>query len=93
MLRRVIGDSMAPSLLPGTVVFGLRLRSLRAGDVVIVRHQGIDKIKRVQKICENQIFLVGDNLSSSTDSRHFGWLNKDSIRARVIWPNSVRTRS
>lgn len=84
---------MAPSLLPGTVVFGLRWRSLRAGDVVIVRHQGIDKIKRVQKIRENQIFLVGDNLSSSTDSRHFGWLNKDSIRARVIWPNSVRTRS
>lgn len=84
---------MAPSLSPGSVVLGLRWRNPRAGDVVIVRHEGIDKIKRVQKIREDQIFVVGDNLSSSTDSRHFGWLDKRFVMAQVIWPNSVRTKS
>lgn len=54
--------------------------------VVIVHHEGLDKIKRIQKIQADQIFVVGDNHRASLDSRNFGWLPISSVVARVVWP-------
>ena len=93
MLRRVLGDSMVPSLTPGTVVVGLRASRLRPGDVVVVHHRGLDKIKRVKHVQLNKVFLVGDNYLSSTDSRDFGWLDQSSVLAKVVWPRSPAVSS
>lgn len=86
LVRRVLGDSMAPTLVPGTVVLGIRPRKLRAGDIVVVWHEGIDKIKRIKKISLNKVFLMGDNPLKSTDSRDFGWVSLEHILAKVIMP-------
>lgn len=91
LLRRVAGNSMAPALTPGTVVLGVRFRRLRPGDIVIIRHGGMDKIKRVKLVEPERVFLIGDNLQASTDSRDFGWLDRKSILARAIWPPKRRT--
>lgn len=91
MVRRVVGHSMLPVLPPGTIVVALSVRGpYRPGQVVIVDHEGREKIKRIQDVRPNEVFIVGDNNDASTDSRHFGWLSEQLIRARVVWPRRLR---
>lgn len=85
MLRKVMGRSMMPSLCPGMVVFGVRPRKVRPGDIVIVRHENLDKIKRVHEVRPGEVFLTGDNSLHTTDSRDFGWLEMNVVMAKVVW--------
>ena len=89
MIRRIVGDSMLPGLYPGTLVFGLRWpKRLKVGQVVILRHRGTEKIKRITRLDHRQVFVEGDNPGYSTDSRQFGWLDEPAIRAVVFWPRT-----
>lgn len=90
LVRRVLGDSMVPTLVPGTVVVGIRARTIKPGDVVVLRHGGLDKIKRVRDIQFDKIFVTGDNPMQSTDSRDLGWLSVESVLAKIIFPRKVR---
>jgi nickel-type superoxide dismutase maturation protease len=85
ILRQVRGDSMMPTLRHGTVIAATRwFRRLKPGDIVIVHHDGIEKIKRIKKMRGNEIFVIGDNDEQSVDSRSFGWLSKRMIVAKVL---------
>lgn len=84
VFRRVEGLSMAPSYGHGKVVVGWRLGRPKVGDVVIVRHHRLEIIKRVDKIEDDKVFVLGDNPDESTDSRQFGWLPLKAILAVVI---------
>lgn len=87
MVRRVVGDSMVPSLSAGRLVYATSLYwVLSPGDIVVIWHQGIEKIKRIQAIDGDELYVVGDNKLSSTDSRTFGWLDRSVVRGKVIWP-------
>jgi SOS-response transcriptional repressor LexA len=77
---------MAPTLQAGQLVVGRQTRELQAGDVVIVSHNGIEKIKRIERQQGDLIYLLGDNAGASTDSRDFGWLPAKTIIAKVVWP-------
>jgi phage repressor protein C with HTH and peptisase S24 domain len=77
---------MAPTLKPGQLVIGRQTRELRPGDVVIVSHDGLEKIKRIEKQQGDLIYLLGDNAPASTDSRDFGWVQAKAIIAKVVWP-------
>lgn len=91
VLRRIVGESMLPGLYPGSLVVGRRwLRRPRVGQVVIVMHDGKEKIKRVSRIDGSKLFVTGDNPAVSTDSRHFGWLSRHQIIAILIWPRTGR---
>lgn len=80
---------MLPTLKQDAVIWATGVfRDLSAGDVVIIRHQGIEKIKRVEAVQGNELYVLGDNPSASTDSRFFGWLPVSSVHAKVIWPRS-----
>lgn len=83
---------MLPRLTPGSVVLGVWPFRVAVGDVVIVHHDGMDKIKRVADMRTNEIFLTGDNSLQSTDSRHFGWLERSAVIAKVVWPSAARNR-
>ncbi len=85
LIRRVMGDSMLPTLKPGKLVLGLRPRRLQTGDIVIIRHNQLEKIKRIQDIAPGKLFLVGDNPGSSTDSRDFGWVDTEAVIAKISW--------
>lgn len=85
-LRRIVGDSMAPTLKNGQIVLAVQTWRPQLGDAVIVRHGKLEKIKRLAKIRPGKIYVLGDNQANSTDSRSFGWLDKTAIKAKVIWP-------
>lgn len=77
---------MTPTLTPGQLVVGRRTTNLQPGDVVIVSHKGLEKIKRIEKQQGNLVYLLGDNPATSTDSRTFGWLQASAVVAKVVWP-------
>jgi len=77
---------MAPTLTPGQLVVGRQTNDLRPGDVVIVSHDGLEKIKRIERQQGDLLYLLGDNAAASTDSRSFGWVQLTSIVAKVVWP-------
>jgi phage repressor protein C with HTH and peptisase S24 domain len=86
-LRRIAGNSMLPRFLPGQLVIGIRrFGRLKPGQVVIIEHEGKEKIKRVDKVDRDEIYVLGDHPEASTDSRHFCWLPLRSAKALVIWP-------
>lgn len=85
-MRRVVGESMIPSLWPGQLLLVSKRFHLQEGAIFVIRHEGREKIKRLGKIDGQRIFVVGDNAVHSTDSRHFGWLSADSVIGRVVWP-------
>lgn len=83
---------MAPRLPSGALVVARPIDGmtpLRIGDVVVARRPDrpeLEIIKRIQAIDgDGAIFLVGDNPSSSTDSRQFGAVPRERIVARVRW--------
>jgi nickel-type superoxide dismutase maturation protease len=86
IIRRVVGDSMMPALGAGNLVVGVASTRPKPNDVVIVLHNQLEKVKRVSGMRSNEVFLVGDNESASTDSRQFGWVSSKSVMAKVVWP-------
>ena len=87
VLRRIEGLSMAPTYAPGQVVLAWNKPArIDTGDVVIIRHDGLEKIKRVQKVRGDELFVVGDNTELSTDSRHFGWIRRGDVLGKLWWP-------
>jgi len=90
-LRKVVGKSMSPKLEPGQIVMATGwFRRLHPGEVVIVQHEGKQKIKRIERITGGKIFVIGDNLRASIDSRQFGWLDRRAVVARVLFPKLAK---
>ena len=95
VIRRVVSPSMAPKLRPGQLVWATTLyHKLRPGQVVIIEQNNRELIKRIERIekdgDEERIFVIGDNLGVSTDSRQFGWLDRRNVIARVFKPNLAK---
>ncbi len=85
LIRRVSGQSMVPTLRDGKIIIARTIfDDIKPSEFVIVTHDGIEKIKRVAKIKEGKIYIIGDNPQSSTDSRDFGWIKASSVVAKVM---------
>lgn len=96
------GPSMAPTLLPGDWVLVMTPRRYHAGDVVVVEHPGrpgYEMVKRLRavpgdvvgerRLGLDEFWVEGDFERASTDSRHFGPVSRDELRAKamlVYWP-------
>ncbi len=87
LIRRVKGKSMMPLIKPNSLVFiRSKLTASLDNKVVIFSHHGIDKIKRVVDQEDDYVYLLGDNLINSSDSRSFSRASVASIVGYVIWP-------
>ena len=81
----VEGTSMEPGIPEGSLVIYNRLvKSYEENDIVIVQMEGTSILKRIDTIEEDRVYLLGDNLSESVDSRTFGWVEMEQIRGKVI---------
>jgi signal peptidase I len=104
----ISGGSMAPTLLPGDWALTVPLRRPKVGDVVVVEHPGRPGYEMVKRIAAAPGGLVGDRAlgtdewwvegdlaAASTDSRQFGPVLGDALKAKVVlvyWPRERRRR-
>ena len=99
---------MLPTLEPGDWALAIRVRRVRRGDVVVVEHPerpGFELVKRVVhvpgdlapdgRLLMNEFWIEGDEPEGSTDSRAFGPVPIERVRARVrlVWWPPERVRS
>lgn len=79
---------MNPTLVEGQDILSFNLfYKPKVGDIVVIKYDGKEMVKRVEKIENGQIFVEGDNKQESTDSRDFGSVSKDKIIGKVIFSN------
>ncbi|RWZ82024.1 MAG: hypothetical protein EOT04_00095 [Candidatus Chaera renei] len=83
LVRRVVGDSMAPSLRAGDIVLTWR-RPPQNGHVVVAWQAGREVIKRVAAVKKDRVYLLGDNPDVSSDSRDYGWVKSGDILGVVM---------
>ncbi len=93
---------MGPTLEPGDWALAVAPRRPRRGDVVVIEHPerpGFELVKRVvaargddapdgSALPEDRVWIEGDAVVS-TDSRTYGAVAMDLVRARVVlvyWP-------
>ncbi len=99
-LSVVRGKSMEPTFHDGQVILvgkgGLLFGPLKHGDVVVFTHDGQLLVKRVvalpyetapdgTRVPANHIYVVGDNLEVSEDSRTFGPIPLSSVIGKVLY--------
>ena len=89
LIRRVQGQSMSPNLKPGQIVVGWNHGEPRVGEIIIFQHDGLEKVKRIDQIENGKFFVLGDNLTESTDSRQFGLIDHSQILGRIVWPYGI----
>jgi nickel-type superoxide dismutase maturation protease len=104
----VQGASMVPTLMPGDWALAVNRRRYRRGDVVVVEHPGrpgYEMVKRIlggpgepvgeRVLADDEFWVVGDREDVSTDSRHFGPVRRERVKAKVLliyWPKVRRGR-
>jgi nickel-type superoxide dismutase maturation protease len=91
---RVEGGSMSPTLPAGALVAVSPLHSEPAlGSIVVVRRpDGTEHLKRIASRSEAGYVVLGDNQSASTDSRHYGPVERSQLVAIArfcYWPPSA----
>lgn len=80
IIRRVLGDSMLPTLKEGQIVIA-KNKKYKIGDVVIARLEGREVIKRVQSLSP-KLILKGDNKNSAV----YDDVSESDIVGTVLWP-------
>lgn len=87
----VSGQSMEPTLKDGDiVVYSRYVEDIEVGDIVIVNttkkmsDNEEKNIKRVAKVTDTNVYLLGDNKAASKDSRTYGYVNRKQIEGRVL---------
>lgn len=88
---KVHGNSMLPTLKPGHDVLVFNWAYIfskpKKGDIVVIRVNGREMVKRIQKVQGYEYFVEGDNEEESTDSRSFGPVDRSEIIGKVIFIN------
>ena len=94
---------MRPALEPGEWALATPASRFRRGDVVVVEHperESFEMVKRVigvpgdrapngDVLGEGEFWVQGDSPNASTDSRSFGSVRQEHLKARVrlvYWP-------
>lgn len=80
---------MFPTLKPGQDVLVFNWAYLfskpKPGDIVVIKKNGTEMVKRIGQITSDRnIFVQGDNVNGSTDSRSFGGIKASEIIGKVI---------
>lgn len=93
-IRMVSSDSMSPTLKKGELVvisklaydiFGFEYKQVLPNDIVTFHKYDELLVKRISYITHDEkLFVVGDNIENSNDSRSFGLISKDKVIGKAI---------
>jgi type IV secretory pathway protease TraF len=88
---------MIPTLLPGDWALAVTRSEYARGDVVVVEHPGrpgYEMVKRLtavpgdlvgeRTLAPGECWVEGDRADASTDSRHFGPVSREALKAKVL---------
>ncbi len=83
---------MLPFLRPGENILVNKMAYLfqksKIDDVVIVKNPKDTRrsylVKRIAKIKDTKLYVLGDNRKESIDSRKFGWIHEESIVGKMV---------
>jgi nickel-type superoxide dismutase maturation protease len=94
---RIEGASMVPTLLPDDWCLVVRPPSWHRGDIAVVEHPGrpgYEMVKRLDAVPGDKVggrvlgagefWVLGDRADASTDSRQFGPVRSELLKARVL---------
>lgn len=80
---------MSPTLKEGQDVVSFNWSYLgnkpKVGDIVVIKVNGKEMVKRIQNVHDREVFVAGDNMIESTDSRQFGPIDIDQIVGKVVY--------
>jgi signal peptidase I len=99
----ISGGSMRPALEPGEWALATPASRFSRGDVVVVDHPERDAFEMVKRVVgvpgdrapngdvlhDGEFWIQGDAANESTDSRSFGPVRRERVKARVrlvYWP-------
>lgn len=85
---RVQDKSMEPILHENDyIIVSSFFGKLRVGDLIVLLHPKLQVkiIKKIAKIKENTIFVVGTNEALSDDSRSFGYIDAKNVVGKVLF--------
>lgn len=77
---------MAPSLREGARVFATSFGRKRVGDIIIFSHPDYPQTHSIKRIIgknESGLTVEGDNLTRSTDSRHYGPISNEDVIGKI----------
>lgn len=81
---------MIPTLHPGQDILSFNwFVNPQVGDIVVIKQDNMEIVKRVQKVDGKEVFVMGDNIRESTDSRHFGSITLDQIKGKVVYASEA----
>ena len=89
-IARVQGYSMVPTLVPDDRVLVRYGGRFSVGDLIVFTRDEHTEIKRVERIEDAGLFVVGDNDLMSLDSRTYGLISPATVLGRAIarlWPH------
>jgi SOS-response transcriptional repressor LexA len=75
---------MYPTLKDGQLVFAIKAKTYKIGQIVVAKQTNLEVIKRIAEIDGDYIRLLGDNLAFSADSRKHGPVKNSDILGRVV---------
>lgn len=82
----VYGNSMLPTVKSGQdVLIWCWFYQPKAGDMVVIKKNDKEMIKRIQNVHDREVFVQGDNKEESTDSRSFGAIDRSEIIGKVMF--------
>lgn len=88
-IRRVVGDSMSPTLKNGQIALCHQLGSFESGQVVVAFVDNREVIKRINKIENDKIYLTSDNLQHLHGRQYFAVITDTKIVGTVFWPRNL----
>lgn len=78
----VYGNSMFPALKQGQeLLIWCWFYEPKVGDIVVIKHNGLEMVKRIQKVNRSEVFIRGDNIEMSTN---FGPILISEIIGKVV---------